>query len=70
MALNSKILDVIACPICKGKLHYDKSRQILICKFNRLSFPIKNDVPIMLVEEAQPIVKDQLKNRKGVYEYD
>ena len=49
------MLDVIACPICKGKLHYDKSQNALICKFNKLSFPIKNGVPIMLVKNAKPI---------------
>lgn len=65
MILNTKILDVIACPICKGKLRYDKNQHILVCKFNRLSFPIKDGVPIMLVEEAQPLVKNHLKHHQG-----
>jgi uncharacterized protein YbaR (Trm112 family) len=55
MSLNHKVFDVIACPICKGKLQYDKNQQFLICKFNKLSFPIKNGVPIMLAKEAKPI---------------
>lgn len=55
MKLKREILDVIACPICKGKLQYDKSMQVLICKFNRLAFPIKDGVPIMLVEQAKPV---------------
>jgi len=56
--LNHKILDVIACPICKGKLHYDKNAQLLICKYHNFAFPIKNGVPIMLVEKTTPLKKD------------
>ena len=58
MLLNPKILDVIACPICKGKLHYDKHDQVLICKFHKVAFPIKDGVPIRLIQHAKPIVKD------------
>jgi uncharacterized protein YbaR (Trm112 family) len=55
MNLNPKILDVLACPICKGKLHYDRDAQELICKFDKLAFPIKKGVPIMIVEQARSI---------------
>lgn len=55
MQLNSKTLDVIACPICKGKLRYDKDQQELVCRFDKLAFPIRNGVPIMLVDEAKVI---------------
>lgn len=55
MLPNSKILDVIACPICKGKLHYDKITQELICNFDKLAYPIKNGVPIMIVDQARKI---------------
>ena len=51
--LNPKILDVIACPICKGKLHYDKSAHELICNLDRLAFPVRNGVPIMVEKEAR-----------------
>jgi uncharacterized protein len=57
MSLNTKILDVIACPICKGKLHYAKDEQLLICNLDKLAFSIKAGVPIMLVEQAIPIAK-------------
>ena len=50
--LNPDILDVLACPICHGKLDYDKKSQVLICKFDKLEFPIKDGVPVMLEEEA------------------
>lgn len=58
MLLDAKILDVIACPICKGKLDYDKSTNRLICKFNKLAFSIKDGVPIMLVDHAEPVEQD------------
>ena len=53
--LNPEILDVIACPICKGALHYDKNHQVLICKFDKLEFPVKDGVPVMIEEEAKPL---------------
>lgn len=52
---NKKILDILACPICKGKLQYDKSKQELICKFDKLAYPIRDDVPVMLVDEAEEL---------------
>jgi uncharacterized protein YbaR (Trm112 family) len=55
MNLSPKILDVLACPLCKGKLHYDKDAQELICKIDKLAFPIKKGVPIMIVEQAKSI---------------
>jgi uncharacterized protein len=54
-----KFLDVIACPLCKGKLHYDKSAQELICKFHKIAYPIKNGIPIMLADQAR-----QLESKK------
>ncbi|CAL7963918.1 conserved hypothetical protein [Gammaproteobacteria bacterium] len=55
MLPNSKILDVIACPICKGKLCYDKTAQELICNFDKLVYPIKNGVPIMIADQAKKL---------------
>lgn len=55
MCANLAMLDVVACPICKGKLHYDKSAQELICNFDKLAFPIRNAIPIMLVTKARSI---------------
>jgi uncharacterized protein len=63
MSLDLKILDVIACPICKGKLQYDKNAQVLICKFNKIAFPVKDGVPIMLVHQAKPIRQDDRKSQ-------
>jgi uncharacterized protein YbaR (Trm112 family) len=55
MAVNPKILEVIACPLCKGKLVYNKTAQNLVCRFHKISFPIKKDIPIMLITQAKSI---------------
>lgn len=53
--INHKILDILGCPICKGKLHYNKATQELICKFDKLAYPIREGVPIMLEKEAREL---------------
>ena len=53
--LDSKLLDILVCPICKNKLIYNKTTNELICKLDRLAFPIKDDIPIMLEEQARQI---------------
>lgn len=53
MAFDIKLLDIIACPVCKGKLIYDKENKELICKFDRLAYPIKEDIPALLQPQAR-----------------
>lgn len=53
--LNKKILDILVCPLCKGKLQFDKNSQELICKFDKLAYQIRDGVPVMLVDEAKEI---------------
>lgn len=55
MNLDKKILDILACPICKGKLQYDKAKQELICNLDKLAYPIRDGVPVMLADEARKI---------------
>ncbi len=57
--MDSKLLDILACPICKGKLVYKKSDQELVCRFDRLAFPIRDGIPIMLEREARPIAENE-----------
>ncbi len=51
--MNRDLLEVLACPICHGKLEYNKSEQELICKLDKLAFPIREGVPVMLEEQAR-----------------
>ncbi len=53
--MDKKLLEILVCPLCKGKLVYDKSAQELICKADRLAFPINDGIPVMLEDEARPL---------------
>jgi uncharacterized protein YbaR (Trm112 family) len=57
--LDKKLLDILACPVCKGPLVYRPGTQELICKADRLAFPIRDDIPVMLEEEARPLAADE-----------
>ena len=53
--LDKKLLEILACPICKGSLVYRKESAELICKADRLAYPIRDGIPVMLEEEARRI---------------
>lgn len=52
---DKKLLDIMACPICQSILRYDNAKQELICKADRLAFPIQDGIPVMLEDEARRI---------------
>ena len=58
--MDRKLLDILVCPVCKGGLVYDKKNAELICKADRLAFPIRDDIPVMLEEEARPLAEEDL----------
>ncbi|MEO0143413.1 MAG: Trm112 family protein [candidate division WOR-3 bacterium] len=51
--MDPQLLEILACPVCKGDLEYNKEEQKLICNNCRLKYPIKEGIPIMLEEEAE-----------------
>lgn len=57
--MDSKLLDILACPLCKSSLHYNKGAQELICKADRLAFPIQDDIPVMLEDGARKISDEE-----------
>jgi len=57
--MDKKLLEILACPICKGKLDYRKDKQELICHFDRLAYPIRDDIPVMLEDEARQMEADE-----------
>ena len=57
--MDKKLLTILACPLCKGTLVYADKAQELICKIDRLAYPIKNDIPIMLQEAARELPADE-----------
>ncbi|MGP1954014.1 MAG: Trm112 family protein [Arsenophonus sp. NC-TX2-MAG3] len=59
--MDNRLLDIIACPICHGKLVYDKQNLELICKFDHLAYPVRNNIPVLLKEEARELLLDEEK---------
>jgi uncharacterized protein YbaR (Trm112 family) len=57
--MDKKLLDILACPACKGPLVYKKEAHELICKGDRLAFPIRDDIPVMLENEARTLAPDE-----------
>jgi len=55
MAFDIKLMEILACPVCKGKLELDRENNELICKFDRLAYPIEKDIPVLLENEARKI---------------
>jgi uncharacterized protein len=53
--MDSKLIQILVCPVCKGPLVYKKSAQELICKPCRLAYAIKDDIPVMLEDEARKL---------------
>lgn len=57
--LDIKLLDIIACPLCKGKLAYNKSKSELVCKFDHLAYPVRDGIPALLQVEARRMSADE-----------
>ena len=59
--MDKKLLEIIVCPVTKGPLIYDKENQELISKSALLAYPIRNNIPIMLEEEARQISEEEME---------
>lgn len=55
--MDKKLLEIIVCPLCKGELLLKKDE--LICKFDRLAYPVKEGIPVMLEDEARKITLEE-----------
>lgn len=53
--MDKKLLDILACPLCKSSLIYDQDKQELICKADNLAFPIRDGIPVMLEDDAREL---------------
>lgn len=62
--MDKKLLEIIVCPVTKGPLIYDKVNQELISKSAHLAYPIRNNIPIMLEEEARQISEEEMEKFK------
>jgi uncharacterized protein len=57
--MDSKLLEILVCPICKGPLSYKKSEQELICRPCRVGYPVKDGIPVMLEDEARKLTPEE-----------
>jgi uncharacterized protein YbaR (Trm112 family) len=57
--MDKNLLEILACPICKGELFFDQSNQELICRFDRMAYPIIDDIPVMLEARARRLSGDE-----------
>ena len=56
--MDSKLLDILACPVCKGPLRLYRPNAELVCRADRLGFPIRDEIPVLLEEEARRLNSD------------
>lgn len=59
--IDSKLLDILVCPVTKAPLRWDSERQELICQASRLAYPVRDGIPVMLEEEARPLTEEELR---------
>lgn len=57
--MDKNLLEILACPACKGELLYDRDKQELICKFDRLAYPIVDNIPVMLEVKARRLEESE-----------
>lgn len=57
--MDHKLLDILVCPLCKGPLVFKKAESELICRPCRLAYPIKDDIPVMLEDEARKLPPEE-----------
>lgn len=59
MTVSQELLDILVCPKCKGNIYLNKAKDGLICDACQLIYEIRDDIPVMLIDEAKPISQDQ-----------
>ena len=58
-SVDPRLLEILVCPLCKGKLVYLKQQRELVCRADRLGYPVKDGIPVMLEEEARKIPPEE-----------
>lgn len=62
--MDKKLLDILVCPVTKGPLIYDKDKQELVSTAARLAYPIRDDIPVMLENEARALSEEEVEKYK------
>ena len=61
--MDTRLLELLVCPVTKGPLEYDRDRQELISRSARLAYPVRDGVPVMLESEARTLSDDEIEAR-------
>jgi uncharacterized protein len=61
MAFDKQLLEILACPLCKGKLSYQAAQSELICRFDRLAYPVRDNIPVLLENEARHMSSEEVE---------
>ena len=56
--MDSQLIEILVCPLCKGPLQWRKAAGALVCRADRLAYPVRDGIPIMLEEEARSLTPD------------
>jgi uncharacterized protein YbaR (Trm112 family) len=56
--IDARLLEIMACPVCKGPLLARRDPEQLVCRFDRLAFPVRDGIPVMLESEARVLASD------------
>ena len=62
--MDARLLEILVCPICKSPMEHRRAEHELICKPCRLAYPIRDDIPVMLPEEARTLSDDEIHGQK------
>lgn len=57
--MNKNLMEILACPICKGELIFDAAHQELICQFDRIAYPVIDEIPVMLESRGRRLGVDE-----------
>lgn len=57
--MDHRLLEIIACPVCNGKLYYSQDKQELICKTDNLAYPLRDGIPVLLESEARALSAEE-----------
>ncbi len=63
--MDTRLLEILVCPLCKGPLQHDRAAQELICHADKLAYPIRDGIPVMLANEARQTVEGTLVDPEG-----
>jgi uncharacterized protein YbaR (Trm112 family) len=60
--MDKRLLSILVCPLCKSGLYLDEQQHELICRIDKLAYPIRDGIPVMLVDEARTLTPEEMQS--------